>query len=828
MSPIVSRRQELVQSLPYAVGLGHLIDFDPLRIDGAHSLRTYDVNLDTKGGVRQRGGVEYIAENGACGMQIATCDEGGWDTNSTADSTAGRFRPYGYSALSTASRRLTASGAGTISSKLPLSHVDLGTDEDEYICWWTWVQSSALLTDIALILTSGEQEAMAPEDVVVMTPEGFSGNAGSGSYTYRVPAAQLVAGWNFFAFKKSAFTEAGLPTWTDITSVTIEAVTLGATQVNFDNIWLGPAHLYGLFNFRRSAASGGGSWFLAAGRGQIDVLVPEQNRWQPLITGLVRDEVVNFFVLNDFCYAVKKSDPVKLIVNNTTAFNAGIVAPTVAPTITQVAGAGAIAAGTYDVAVVFFSPVTGRESAPVFTGSIVVGANNTRFDYSNLPASADPKVGYVRIYRFAPGRPGYKRTSADANGEVSNGTTTFSEGLASASLGALLEGSPNYDINLPPGSARVAAVVGNHVVYDDPTAPGRVRVSRENTAEQVPLDGTVALDQGDNDDITAIFNADGVAVVFKHNSFYVGPKTGGGLQPFDFVRKSEKIGTLSHRSVIGSEGGLIRFRHATSYYVMNYGWIPRKITPGWDKPSVIPMAEPSIKNFEGSRGELITSAYLTHRDQVYWTETLKSQRFPSVQPVLHEDLSEESTLAGWAFHRAPVSVLAQAVDDSFDEVVLGGGAAGIVFRLDSSRLHDRLVQGKRAIDMDYMTPPQDKTEQAAGVGPSVLKTYKYIDMLMRPAGNWPLRFTAFYDWKPSGGDTGELRPRRGGDTLGVTFRLGRSRLGGAGGDYQRGRLGKGRHSSIMIRLQNDAVDEAPYIGALKGWFKPRRTGSSRY
>ncbi len=826
MSPFpLAQRVEQLRPMTYAVGLGHLIDFDALQIAGGYSLRTYDVNLDTKGAVRERGGIEYIAENGACGMQIATCEEGDWDANSTAD--AVRFRQWDYGGPGLGSRKLTAAVAGTITSKRPLAHVNLSTDEDEYICWWTYVEDPAKLTDIALILSSGEQEAMAPDDVVVMAPLGFSGLSGAGSFTYRVPAASLTAGWNFFAKKKSAFTVAGSPAWTDLTSVSVEMVATAATAVNFDNIWLGPAHLYGLYNFRRSAAGGGGNWYLAAGRGQIDVFVPEQFRWKPLITGLVRDEVVNFFTLNDFCYAVKKSDTVRLIVDNEHAYIAGIDPPA-APPIATVAAGGNISAGAHEAAVVFWSAVTGKESAPVFV-EVTVAANNSKIEYTNLPVSADTKVSFLRIYRFAPGRPGYQRVSAALDGEVPNGTTTYSDGTASTSLGALLEGSPNYDINLPPGRARVAAVVGNHVLYDDPEAPGRIRVSRENSAEQVPLDGSVALDQGDNDDITSIFNADGAALVFKHNSFYVGPKVKGGLQPFDFVRKSEKIGSLSHRGVIGSDEGLIRWRHTTGYYAMNYGWVPRKIARGWDKPSSIPTAEPSLRTFESGRGELVTSAYRTDRDQIYWTETVKGMRFPGVQPVLHEDLSSEELQSGWSFHRAPVSILAQAVDSSFDELILGGGAAGIVFRLDTSRRHDLLVQGKQAIVTDYMTPPLDRQEKAAGVGPRTLKTYKYLDVLMRPEGNWPLQYDVFYDWRPAGGSSGSITPSaRIGDRLGTTFRTGRSRLGGRGADYQRARLKPGRHSSIMIHLVNANLDQAPHFSELTVWLIPRRSGASRY
>ncbi len=835
MSPrALMQRVETLRDIDIPVGLGHLIDWDPLAIPAGFSLRTYDVNLDTREGVTQRGGIEYIAENGACGLQIATCQEGsGWDANSAADATAGRFRRFKYSVAGTSSRLLTAGAPGTVSSKLTINHLDLNSDPEEYICWWTYIVDVTKVTSIALIITSGEQEALSPEEYVVAPPTGFSGAAGSGSFTFRVLAANLVNGFNFFQVKKSAATRSGLPVWTDVTSATIELVATAATACNFDNIWLGPAHLYGLFNFRRSAAKGGGNWYLAAGRGQIDVFVPESQRWKPLVLGLVRDEPVNFFAFQDACYAVKKSDDVRLIVDNNTAYTSGIAAPPAPPTVGQVVvGGGSIAKGTHHVAVVFYSKITRREGPPVFLDDIVVAADSTRFDYTNLPASADPKVSHLRIYRWAPGRPGYKRVSAELEGEVLNGTPIYSEGTASASLGALLEGSPNYDINFAPGKRSIGAVVGNHVVWDDPANPGRISVGRPNTGEQVPLDGSVPLDEGDNDEITAIFNADGSAVVFKNNSFYVGPAVGGGNQPFAFVRKSEKIGSISHRGVIGSDDGEIKWPHGTGWYAMNYGWVPRKIASGWDKPSKVPLAEPSLKNLDISKGQLITSAYLTHRDQVYWTVTRKGQRIPNVQAVLHEELLAAPSgepVGGWSFHRAPVSIIAQAFDASREEMVLAGGAAGIVFRFDTSRLHDRLVTGKVAIDMDYMTPPLDRLFATAGLGMGAVFEAKHLDMLMRPSGNWPLDYEVFSDWMPIEGASGQLQPdRKAGDPIGVAFAVGKSRIGGAGGSYQRGKLRDGRMSSAMVRLRNNRLDEGPYIGRAKMWIIARRSGASRY
>jgi hypothetical protein len=874
------------------LALGHAIDLDPRQLKPGNSIRSYDVNLDTIGGVSQRTGIKYISENPACGL-ILDNGSGAWTSSGTGEGNAVEEKEEGtcqggtlstmtldaadgatidaqyvgrtltltagtgagsivtvathdagtkfvsvtpnFSAPPTGgsteyeitpiaratdadgtqevSRRAIYSGAQQLDNFTPtvVTGIDLSVDEDEWIGFWIYAPTASLVTNLQISISTGDNTFT---DFFAMTS--LQGN--------------LSDGWTFLKFQKSEFAETGSPDWTDTYRASFRIGVSAATYVIIDNYWLGPVALDGLFNFRRSPAKGGGNWIFGAGRGCISVWKGEsENYFDNLVTDWDRDKVVNFAVINDLLYAVQEGQRPKLILDDTTVYDAGIVAPTSAGTITVESAeqidpdTSSVIADTHTIAVVFFSTITGLESNPVFSADFDVANDNSRLAYSNLPVSTDPKVTHLRIYRRAPGEPGYKRVDTNLEGTVTNGTTTYQDTAANTSLGALLEGAPDYTLNGIPPNAGVAGVSNDRVIYNDPTQQGRIFVSRRSTGEQVPLTNSVPIDEGDNDIITAIHDIWGYAVVFKRDSIFVG-RAVGGLQPFAFQKRSNKIGTLSHRSVIVSEN-IARFRHSTGYYDMNPAWQPRKLSAGWDHPSLNQLAEPNLKNFSLTRGDRVTSAFLTDRDQIYWTETIKPARFPSIQPVFHEPLQEGS---GWVFHRAPVSVIAPARDIvTNEEEIIGAGDAGFVYRLDQGGNSDTLLEGAQAIDLDYMTPYLDAYEARLGAGPRVLKQYRYIDMVMRPGGNWPLDYEVYYDWSTiqGGTDSGSLTPSASaGGAIGVTFAIGVSAIGPAAGEYQRAGLSMGRHRSVAIRWRNNRVDEAPYISSFYVWLNVRRLG----
>ncbi len=778
------------------VGLGHLIDFDPLLIPAGYSQRTYDCNLDTLGSAVQRGGAVYEVENGACGLQIASCQEGaGWDAFSTVD--AAIFRQFKYSALGVSARRITTVGQEIKDSVFTFPQIlDLGNDLDEYIPFWVYVDDKTRILQFGISISS--KAATFADSFSLMNPV--------------VPPAN---GWNFILKKKSDFVSQGAPVWTDTHAVLIRLSSLDSTFVVYDNIWLGVAHIYGHYNFRRSAAKGGGNWLLAAGRDKLDVLVPEERRWKTLRSGLARKKVVNFLTMNDFCYAFNGVDKMMLIVDNNTLFDAGIEKAASLPNVEVLPGQGNVVAGTHSYAFAYWSDITSRDNDPVFLDNVVVAATGSAIKLTNLPQSPDPKVSGLLIYRLAPGQPGWKRLTGQAPFDVAKGVAEFTDTAASTSLGKLLDGSPAYDTKQPPPRARVGCKVRAHGIVDIPEAQGQIWVGRANTMEQWAFEGKVALDEGDNDDVRGAASIFGHAGIFMQDAIYVGRYHGLGLQPLSWKKEVEDIGTTSHRSIL-VRGGRCWWKHTNGWYTMLADLDPQKISRGWDESSRMTLAEPSLKQLENRAAQLVTAAYLTSRDQIYWSDTKKGESYPSVQPVLHEVLEGYGHLGapgGWAFHRAPVSTILRAREPStHNEVLYGWGAAGILFRLDQEPVFDRLVQGDQTIDFDLVTVNLDRREASYGLGPEKLKFYHAIAMLMRSRGNWPMDVELYWDWDLVAKDVLQLDPT---SPIGAgigDFSIGESVIGGPAGVFASSRISPGRHRSVAIRFRNNRKDEAGYVG----------------
>ena len=982
--PAAGRAQEIPYGYP-SMGLGHCITPDVPVIPTGCSLRTYDVNLDATGEVAQRGGIVHLAENGACGRQITNCEEvigfPSWtagfvteDTTVDADGTK-HWREFKYGGPGTTAKRLTVPGAlaNSLSSFLILpGPVNLGADSDDYICFWFYVDDKSAI-DWAAGGPRITLETVANVDV-------FTLSAPRATLTDRVADGKP---WNFVMLKKSdAVASTANADWANIVRIGIKWNCIAGQAgkfITFDNIWLGPAHLYGLFNYRRSVAKGGGNWIVAAGHDSLCVLIPEEQRWRflrgergvaqaggvntitlaatasatdnyyknQLITieagsgaaqtqriisyvgatklatvdaawGVAVDATssyvigalstrlpVSFVALNDWLYVMNGIDRMLLLTDNLRAYDAGIDPPTTIPTVVSTAGAGSVVSGSHILAVRFYSEITGRESDPVFSATAFVGVNNSTLHYTNLPVSLDPKVTHLRLYRLAPGQPGYKRVSTSITGEVVNGVTMYDDAAASTALGDIMDRSPSGgdDLNGIPPRARRGVVLNGYFVADDADQPGRLHVARVGAGEQWPLDSTIALDEGDGDDITGLAANWGLVIAFKSNAFHPMRLAGGGLQPFVVQDRRSRFGAVSHGGIHVSTD-VIRFRHHTGYFQMGQDMKARPIANGWRRASRLPLAEPSLQDFDKGRAHLMTSAYLSSRRQVYFCEVKQGSVYPNVQAVLHEDLAQEvvpSIYGGWAFHRAPVSIIADAqLAGVIEDYIVGGGAAGLIYRLDMDYVNDRSPAGETAIDMHYVTPPLDQREKAYGLGPSILKHYRWLDMIMRPGGLWPLDVEGFYDWRsseasailsdtivsatsttivfsaaastrdnfyankyivvrdgagidqqrrimryvggatktahvdaawtvtPAGGDNVDVRNRlshqgslaptaQTGGGIGVGFIIGTSIISPSGGEFQRMRLPRGRHRSIILSFRNNRIHEAPGITQFSLW-----------
>lgn len=103
----------------------------------------------------------------------------------------------------------------------------------------------------------------------------------------------------------------------------------------------------------------------------------------------------------DVAYGVRRTNGLMKRITPDAAFDAGVAAPSTAPTIAD-AGAGDLAAGSYYAVVTFYNTDTDVESdySPVSTVA-TLGASRS-LNWSNIPVSTNPQVNARRLYRCTP------------------------------------------------------------------------------------------------------------------------------------------------------------------------------------------------------------------------------------------------------------------------------------------------------------------------------------------------------------------------------------------------------------------------------------------
>jgi hypothetical protein len=130
--------------------------------------------------------------------------------------------------------------------------------------------------------------------------------------------------------------------------------------------------------------------------------------------------------------------------------DAGIAAPTVAPTITD-GGAGSVEAGDYVPVYTFYNPNTAAESNPSPPGTKLTLAASKRRAWTGIGTAVNGQVGARRLYVTLPNQTGEYYFVATIN---DNFTTTFDDNVKQADLGRQV----SFDNGLPPGNIELVEI----------------------------------------------------------------------------------------------------------------------------------------------------------------------------------------------------------------------------------------------------------------------------------------------------------------------------------------------------------------------------------
>jgi hypothetical protein len=524
---------------------------DP-RLAGRAALFARNVNYDRRT-IARRGGIQRICENAPGAAQVSSFEPSEtWSpvgaSLSTADTT--NFVTKEVAGTGTQSRKLeVGGGGGEVVAGMSRTGLALNLAGNAMDVFSIWLYPNTLFLPYHLRLIFRTSVGNQFEAILADSVAGPL-------LTVGVPLYHRI--------KRYSFSQVGTPSWANITEIEISLTFTSAPgnifSVSADNLTLGPGRGQDLIQFRRLSdpTYKGAKDEYAVLDGRLYRLDEVNQVWINMGLFFDPDAEVNHIVFNDrlyLCDGVSKNR--KVMPNGTSVFQMGIDNFTSPITTVQVAGGGSLDDGDHFIAVTYYSTITGVESAPHSRDpghkmTIVAGGGDDRIQYSGIPASTDPQVTHVRIYRLSPTSTVFRRVSQSTDGEIVNGATTYLEGVADSQMGDELD--PDLDAPKPSKFFTSWPELGVLLASFSDT-PSVVNISSPADGagpENWPVDLAVAVGRDDNDIVSGL-HYDGIrALCFKPNAILEGFFVGGD----EFIRfrtiKTDR-GSMSHKGILSVE-----------------------------------------------------------------------------------------------------------------------------------------------------------------------------------------------------------------------------------------------------------------------------------
>jgi len=254
--------------------------------------------------------------------------------------------------------------------------------------------------------------------------------------------------------------------------------------------------------------------------------------------------------MNDYAYRVDGSNATKVFVDNSTFYEAGIAAPVNAPVCVGTGTTGDLTAGTYYVCYTYVKYDSNSlkyiESNPspktlvTVTGSSISVAVKKSFQVG---------VGYIRIYRtLGVDTSTYYRSNQETNASATYYLIKDDDGISVASY--ILS-----ETNYAPPLAKYVAVAGGRMVYahltesDIENGGFKLRYSKVDNPESVPVNNENVVDQTSGYEITGLIAWAETLLVFTRRSFYKVDDVWGKDGEWKLIPISRKIGCVDNRTL---------------------------------------------------------------------------------------------------------------------------------------------------------------------------------------------------------------------------------------------------------------------------------------
>jgi hypothetical protein len=241
------------------------------------------------------------------------------------------------------------------------------------------------------------------------------------------------------------------------------------------------------------------------------------------------------------------------LVEPTTTYGLGIVAPTSAPTLAE--GTGGALTGTFKGVVTYMRSGNFQvESNPSPISSPVGPITAKKINWSNIPVSSDPKVDKKRLYR----------TTADGAvffwvADIANATTTYEDNITE------LGDEVSYD-RYPPPVAIFAEVWDDRVWFVPKSDRNQLHFTNKGSAEEMDSDNIIQVKGKDSDEIMAIKAYMDSLYIFKHKSPWRLDKI--GESSYQLTKLPYNIGTDAPASVAVG-GGLLMWKSKRGIEIFN-------------------------------------------------------------------------------------------------------------------------------------------------------------------------------------------------------------------------------------------------------------------
>ena len=256
----------------------------------------------------------------------------------------------------------------------------------------------------------------------------------------------------------------------------------------------------------------------------------------------------------NYAYAMRPSAGKMLRVSSDTWQNAGIAAPTVAPTIVD-GGAGALTAANYYGVFTFYNDATGMESNPSPVSAVLALGGSKMVDWSAVQASLNPFVTSRRLYRTLPDQVGEYFYVATISNNVA--TTFDDENIIIADMGRAV----SYENGVPPADLETGVIWRERMFATDNTD---LWFSEYSLPECFGAESFLPVYPDDGHEIRALHAFGDRLIIGKTNKIHY--LVGADDASFAVLTLSDKHGCYSQHSMHSSEGMLFWYGSGNNVY----------------------------------------------------------------------------------------------------------------------------------------------------------------------------------------------------------------------------------------------------------------------